>query len=168
MRYYHDWEFYEDGKTIHPVSVGIVAEDDRELYLEFDFDWSRVPAGHFLWENVYPHLQYDDAPDHPGIQNQVRRFITQNGTEFDNELWGYYSSYDHVCLAQLFGRMVDMPEGVPWYTQDIQQLKKMLHNEGWEYEFPKQSGTAHHALEDARWTKAAYDDIMKFARGDDW
>lgn len=168
MRYYHDWEFYEDGKTVQPISVGIVDEDGGELYLEFSFDWSQVPAGHFLWENVYPHLEFDDVPDRKGIQDTIRRFITKDGTQFDNELWGYCSSYDHVCLAQTFGRMVDMPDGVPWFTQDIQQLKKMLHNEGWEYEFPKQSDTQHHALADARWTKIAYDDIMRFAKGDSW
>lgn len=32
MRYFFDTEFYEDGKTIDLVSIGIVAEDGRELY----------------------------------------------------------------------------------------------------------------------------------------
>ncbi len=31
MRYFLDTEFYEDGKTIDLISIGIVAEDGREL-----------------------------------------------------------------------------------------------------------------------------------------
>jgi hypothetical protein len=168
VKYWYDTEFYEDGECINLISIGMVAEDGRELYAEnYDFDWSIVPEDHWLWENVRPHLQGEAAQCHKHeIANYVRTFITKDGTEFNNELWAYYAAYDHVVLAQLFGRMVDMPDGVPWYTQDIQQLKKMLHNEGWEYEFPKQSGQAHHALADARWTMQAYNDIMKFARGE--
>lgn len=170
MKYWYDTEFYEDGERIHLISIGIVAEDGRELYMEnANFDWDIVPAGHWLWDNVYPHLQGITASyTRKEMANQVIQFITYYGSEFNNELWGYYSAYDHVVLAQLFGRMVDMPEGVPWFTQDIRQIKQMLKEEGWEYEFPKQTSTEHHALEDAKWTKYAYTDIMRFARGEDW
>ena len=33
MRYFYDCEFIEDGTTIDLVSIGIVAQDGRELYL---------------------------------------------------------------------------------------------------------------------------------------
>jgi len=33
MKYFIDTEFYEDGKTIDLISLGVVAEDGRELYL---------------------------------------------------------------------------------------------------------------------------------------
>ena len=33
MKYFVDTEFYEDGKTIDLISLGVVAEDGRELYL---------------------------------------------------------------------------------------------------------------------------------------
>jgi hypothetical protein len=168
MKYWYDTEFYEDGKQIHLISIGIVAEDGREFYAENgEFDWNIVPGDHWIQRNVLPHLQGRGASYYLNeIEHYVRRFITKDGTEFDNELWGYYSAYDHVVLAQLFGRMVDMPDGVPWFTQDIRQLKEMLlRNEGLRYEFPKQEDTEHHALNDAKWTKAAYEDIMRFARG---
>src|SRR5258708_14654710 len=39
MRYWYDTEFIEDGKTIDLISIGIVAEDGRELYLQsVEFD----------------------------------------------------------------------------------------------------------------------------------
>lgn len=172
MKYWYDTEFYEDGSTIDLISIGIVAEDGREFYRQNrEFDWSRVPDQHWLWDNVYPHLKWSDYD--PGvtwgtkseIAHDVQYFITAKG--HDNELWGYYSSYDHVVLAQLFGRMVDMPYGVPWFTQDIRQVKAMLKAEGWDYEFPKQESVAHNALNDARWTKQAYEHIMKFAHGEE-
>lgn len=171
MKYWYDTEFYEDGERIHLISIGIVAEDGRKLYMESaDFDWTIVPAGHWIWENVYPHLQRGSfLRSRRQMQNELRKFITQDGTELNNQLWGYYPAYDHVVLAQLFGRMVDMPDGVPWFTQDIRQLKQMLNDEGWEYEFPKQESVAHNALNDALWTKKAYEDLMKFAHeGEGW
>ena len=39
MRFFYDCEFIEDGTTIELVSLGMVAEDGRELYVvstEFD------------------------------------------------------------------------------------------------------------------------------------
>ena len=37
-------------------------------------------------------------------------------------LFGYYSAYDHVCLCQLFGRMLDLPKEWNWYTYDLMTL----------------------------------------------
>lgn len=172
MKYWYDTEFYEGGERIHLISMGMVAEDGRELYVEnAEFNWDIVPPNHWIRSNVLPHLRLtaDTLRYKAQIANQVRRFLTKDGTEYNNELWGYYSAYDHVVLAQLFGRMVDMPDGVPWFTQDIKQLQAMLHEEGWDYEFPKQVSTQHHALEDARWTRIAYENIMEFAHEyQDW
>lgn len=170
MRYWYDTEFYEDGSTIDLISFGMVAEDGRELYLEnAEFDWGRVPQGHWLWDNVWPHLEHDPykvtnvLATRKVIANRVRNFVTQDGTEFDNELWGYYSSYDHVVLAQLFGRMVDMPDGVPWFTRDIKQEQERIANNWFKHGLllPEHKGTAHNALADAIWTKQAYEFLVK-------
>lgn len=163
MKYWYDTEFYEDGSTIDLISIGIVAEDGRELYRQNDeFDWRRVPAGHWIWDNVHPHLKKDySGPDivwgtRDEIAHDVQWFITAKG--HDNELWGYYSAYDHVVLAQLFGRMVDMPEGIPWFTRDIKQEQERLDRMWFKHGLllPEQTSTAHNALNDARWTRDAY------------
>lgn len=40
MRYFYDFEFLEDGRTIDPISVGVVAEDGREYYAVFgEIEW---------------------------------------------------------------------------------------------------------------------------------
>lgn len=162
MKYFYDTEFYEDGKEIHLISIGIVAEDGRELYLEnANFDPGIVPEGHWIVENVFPWL-YDSSMflvSKDEIARLVELFILEG--EGPHELWGYYSAYDHVVLAQLFGRMVDMPTGIPWFTMDLKQL--MYLNHGYISDqldvnpMPVQAGVEHHALGDARWNKSVYD-----------
>lgn len=167
MKYWYDTEFYEDGYTIDLISIGIVAEDGRELYMENgDFDWTRVPMEHWLWDNVYPHLILDNMESKAWIARAVHRFLTNNHTEFQNELWGYYSSYDHVVLAQLFGRMVDMPDGIPWFTRDIKQEQERLSDLYFKHGLllPEQKSTAHNALNDAKWTKEAHEFLQKVDR----
>lgn len=162
MKYFYDTEFYESGPSgpVSWISIGIVNEKGDELYLENrEFDWSPVPHDHFIMENVAPHLQGGDCQvTRLEAADLIRGFITQGGTEFNNELWAYYAAYDHVVLAQIFGRMVDMPDGVPWFTQDIRQeqerLTKLYFKHG--LMLPKQKTTEHHALADAKWTKEAY------------
>lgn len=158
MKYWYDTEFYEDGKEIHLISIGIVAEDGRELYLENrNFYWGIVPKDHWLWENVYPHLQHRHTlATRETIRGLVHGFITNGQKDFDNELWGYYSAYDHVVLAQLFGRMVDMPKGIPWFTRDVkQELERQQDYHHNRILLPSQDSTEHHALNDARWVRDA-------------
>lgn len=173
MRYWYDTEFYEQGPNgpVSWISIGIVAADGRALYLENrEFDWAPVPHDHFVMTNVAPHLQ--------GGSCQVRResaayllkdFITRGGTDLLNELWAYYAAYDHVVLAQIFGRMVDMPEGVPWYTMDVQQERHRLrhhlavYSEDFDAGWPKQESTEHHALADALHTKKMWEYVDQYA-----
>lgn len=84
------------------------------------------------------------------IANEVRDFILAplDGTENDPtiELWADYAAYDHVALAQLWGRMVDLPKGIPMHTNDLQQLAARL-GSGWK---PDQAPeNTHNALADA-------------------
>jgi hypothetical protein len=44
------------------------------------------------------------------------------GSHATVRLFGYYSAYDHVCLCQLFGRMLDLPKEWNWYTYDLMTL----------------------------------------------
>lgn len=84
------------------------------------------------------------------IANEVRDFILAplDGTQDDPrlELWADYAAYDHVALAWLWGRMIDLPAGIPMYTNDLQQLAARL-GSGWK---PDQAPEdTHNALADA-------------------
>lgn len=183
----YDFEFLENGKTIKPISVGMVAEDGREYYaVNSDAPWGKIRRHNWLMRNVvpelpvtgrdvlqkfcestfnvslpltgltamgWPHRLEEVRPDHghvavrPGwvIANEVREFIT--GTP-DPRLWADYAAYDHVALCQLWGKMIDLPPGVPMWTADLRQE---IASHGAGKEPPSlPGGQEHNALSDAR------------------
>lgn len=147
MKYFVDTEFIEDGKTIDLISIGIVAEDGRELYfVSSEFDASK--ANDWVKENVLSHLHPFGQRTRSDIRQEVLDFIGEDKPEF----WGYYADYDWVVFCWLFGKMIDLPKGWPMYCRDIKQLCDSLGNP----KLPSQS-KEHHALEDARWNRDAYD-----------
>ncbi|AYN57938.1 Rnase H [Arthrobacter phage Faja] len=157
MKYFYDTEFHEDGRTIDVISIGIIAEDGREYYaVNRDADWNRIGAHPWLMANVVPHLPpMRDWKSKQQIRDEVTEFLLVDG-ELDPELWAWFSAYDHVVLAQLFGTMLDLPPGIPMYTNDVRSLVD------WTgvHELPKQAGAAHDALDDARHVKQMYDHII--------
>src|SRR5690606_14816131 len=65
VKIYYDTEFLEDGETIELISIGMVAEDGRELYaVNADMPFRRVIRHDWLRENVVPSLPV--APCLPG------------------------------------------------------------------------------------------------------
>lgn len=183
-RYFYDWEFLDTGGSIQPISVGIVCEDGRELYLvneacaEGEFGKS-IMRHRWLPDNVVPHLPLRrDHPHDDGfnrldgrktgfrldrddnrvvplrfIRNAVRDFFAVD-PPVPGELWGYFPAYDHVLLAQLWGPMVEMPRIIPMRTSCIAQYADMLGIDSFD-DVPME-GTAHNALDDARWTRDAW------------
>ena len=147
MKIWFDTEFIEDGKTIELISIGMVAEDGREYYAEVaECDHSRADA--WVRSNVLVHLT-GETKSRAQIAQDIIAFCGPSP-----EVWAYYADYDWVALCQLFGRMIDLPEGWPMYCRDLKQLSDM-----WNRELPKQEGMEHHALADARWTKMAWESI---------
>lgn len=175
--YDYDLEFDEDGDTIELISIAIVADDGRELYaINWDADLDRVRDNAWLMANVVPTLPLTLGPDRWGterlawdfdkpdadkvlspkrtIASAVEDFLLdvehrdRTGMLPHVELWADYGAYDHVALAQLWGRMIDLPEGIPMFTHDIQQEASRL-GIAWDA-LPKQESGMHNALADAR------------------
>lgn len=168
MEIYYDTEFLENGVTIRFLSIGMVREDGKEYYA-ITQDLSVISAAArepWLKENVldkFPLAQpvasaypvFD--PTHPDFENvKPKSTIAREVYDFiasalpDVSLWAWFSSYDHVVLAQLFGRMIDLPIGIPMYTNDLRSEVERLGNP-WVPELPGSS--AHNALHDAREVK---------------
>ncbi len=148
MRYWFDTEFIEDGKTIDLISIGIVSEDGRAHYMQSS-DCDLTKASPWVRENVIPHLI--DSRN----AWETRKLIAEDIVEFvgeQPEFWAYYASYDWVALCQLYGTMMDLPKGWPKYCRDLKQLCDSKGNP----KLPPQEGKLHHALDDARWVKAAW------------
>jgi hypothetical protein len=165
--YCYDTEFPEDGKTINLISIGIVCEDGRQYYaVNSDADWERIEKDDWLMTNVVSRLpgangkkpyKFEDRTWIWGldtssalvkpkwvIANEVRDFLLAEGG--DPKLWAYYASYDHVALAQLWGKMIHLPKGIPMWTHDLMQLIEPLA----DFKLPAQTDE-HNALADARW-----------------
>lgn len=179
--YFYDTEFLDDGKTIELISIGIVTDDRREYYaVNADCDFPRIRRDDWLWENVVPSLpttkqNWDDPPfgravtelDRTSalvkpkwvIANEVRDFITACIPEGDDPfLWADYAAYDHVALAQLWGPMINLPDGIPMWTHDLEQLLESL---PCPFVKPKQSSGEHNALDDARHNLRVYRAAME-------
>lgn len=149
-RVFYDFDFLEDGETIAPLSLGMVDHTGNTYEAVFhDAPWDRVARDPWLMEHVVPHLPVrvhkgtglggmvhthhtltphtTDPRVKPGwvIANEVRAFITGDHPT-PVELWGDHPAYDHVALAQLWGRMVDLPEGVPMRTHCVAQFAAFL------------------------------------------
>ena len=171
MRYFYDTEFLERGPE-HPISfisIGVVAEDGREFYaIDWDAPLAAIRRHDWLMENVVPYLPLRKvASEHQGtllawdlqhadwprvmtrgeIAAELLRFLTAD-TE-GPELWGWYSAYDHVALAQLWGTMVDLPPQVPMWTNDLRQEAARVGNP----RVPFTPDGEHNALADARWNR---------------
>ncbi|MFC6081022.1 3'-5' exonuclease family protein [Sphaerisporangium aureirubrum] len=161
MKIWYDTEFHENGYTIMPISIGLVAADDREYYAIHDRMNLRKLAGHpWVMANVVPHLplrvdgdrnlRWDlDHPDYHAVKplsviaHEVRDFIVATP---DVELWAWYGAFAHVMLAWLYGPMSDLPDGIPMWTNDLRQEAHRLGNP----RLPAQGDGEHNALADAR------------------
>lgn len=158
MRFWFDTEFAENGEVIKFISIGIVREDGAEYYA-VDKDFDPNDANDWVKENVLTILDHPDFPGKlPGVYKS-RAQIAQDVQEFSGnspEFWAYCGSYDWVVLCQLFGTMMDLPKGWPYHPMDISQSRKEL-----GVRLPRQKSQQHNALNDARWTKQAWEYIQQ-------
>ena len=156
VRYFYDTEFIEDGRSIELISIGVVAEDDREYYaVSTEFDPGR--AGSWVRAHVLPKLPPPSSAlwrPRSRIRDDLEEFFGVSGRSVASgvsaaepiELWAWIGAYDHVALCQLWGTMPELPRALPRFTRDLRQL--------WEDRgsprLPPRSRDAHDALVDAR------------------
>ena len=158
------WPFGRRVRTIELISIGIVCEDSREYYaVNADAPWKAIRKHTWLRENVLPSLPriHGDRRDHhprrnfgldfrnprvkphQQIADEVRQFLLAGDSA--PELWASYGAYDHVVHCWLYGSMIDLPNGLPMWTRDLQHEAASHH-----LHIPEQESGAHNALEDAR------------------
>lgn len=182
MKYFYDTEFHEDGKTIDFISIGIVCLETGEEYygVSDEFDTRRVARNDWLMANVMSSIDHDqfityDGDGFPAVRDiyvtdkaakskwQISRDIADFvGADRRPQFWAWYSAYDHVCLAQLFGKMIDLPDKIPMYTNDIRTLVDLASLQ--PNMLPRQPEGLHNALADARWNVERYNYLMEILR----
>lgn len=154
MKYYLDTEFIEYPCTIDLISIGIVSEDNRRLYLiSSEFDESK--ASDWVKTNVISKLGDGERFSRAAIKDKILEFVGTDKPEF----WGYYADYDWVVFCWLMGTMMDLPRGWPMYCNDLKQLCFSLGNP----KLPKQSKGEHNALDDALWNKRIHEWLWEYS-----
>lgn len=147
MKYWFDTEFIEYPCTIDLISIGIVSEDGRSLYMvSSEFDESK--ASEWVKENVIAKLGTAERFSREEIKRQVVKFIGHDSPE----IWAYYADYDWVALCWLMGTMMDLPEGWPMFCRDLKQWAVDLGDP----KLPEQADGEHNALDDAKWNRDVY------------
>lgn len=161
MKWFLDTEFNENGRTIDLISIGLVSETG-ESYYAVSSEFDRNACNDWVKANVLPLLPpFDMLGNARGesiwkpraeIADEIRALVLRDDDR--PEFWAYFADYDWVALCQLYGPMVALPKGFPFYCRDLKQLmdergvkKSML---------PEQSGVEHDALADACWVRDAH------------
>uniref|UniRef100_UPI001C0A6A8B hypothetical protein n=1 Tax=Shigella flexneri TaxID=623 RepID=UPI001C0A6A8B len=112
LNYFLDFEFHEQQSQLWPISMGLVCEDGRELYIEFLFNEQEVcKTNPWVVEYVLPSLKWDKTlrlPVHVAAQ-QILGF-TKTPASMRPRFWGYYSATDWVLFYRSFdnGRLIDI------------------------------------------------------------
>ncbi len=146
MRFALDTEFYEDGRTIELISIGIVAEDGRKYYAEVQGAGEICAKSDWLMENVHPYLTGPRK-----AKSQIAMEIVQF-VDLEPEFWAWYASYDWVALCQLYGAMIDLPPTWPMFVRDLRQHYDDTNSElRPPAQDPELDGPEHNALADAHW-----------------
>lgn len=178
MELYYDSEFLENGVTIKFLSIGMVAEDGRELYRITNNmntiiaaardPWlkenvlSSFPLVHPIdtampvWDESHPDFVY--VWDSTAIALDIHKFISDT---HNPSLWAYFGAYDHVLLAQLFGKMIHLPHGIPMYTNDLMTEIERL---GRPFVPQMPNCIGHNALSDAREVKWRREWLKEYER----
>jgi hypothetical protein len=148
VRVYFDTEFIEDGRTIDLLSIGLVREDGETYYAEPE-EADRSRASEWVAANVLPHLTGPTKP-RATIAREIVEFVGDSP-----EFWAWFADYDWVALCQLFGTMMDLPDGWPYYCRDFKQV---CDERGLSIE---QADSNHNALGDAQWLADTMQSLAK-------
>lgn len=136
MHYALDTEFIDTPSCSALISLGLAAEDGRNLYLEFDYPKAELTP--WLDENVVPHLSGTPV-SLAGAREQISSFcrpLVYGRPQF----WAYYGAYDWYWLGRVFGGLRNLPRGFPFRHREAAELIQGI---------PAIAGPEHNALNDA-------------------
>jgi hypothetical protein len=154
MRYWFDTEFIEKDNYIDLISIGIVAENGFSYYAICN-EFNEKNACEWVRSNVLNQLDHQSFwKSKRQIKDEITKFVKPSQAEF----WVYNGAYDWVIFCQIFNGIRNLPKGYPWYANDIKQLSHMIGLP----QLPVQKNRKHHALDDAIWTKQAYEFLMQY------
>lgn len=160
MNIYFDTEFTGLHANTTLISIGMIAEDGRELYCVLnDYDRSQIDG--WLKENVIKNLHGTSRISTSELSEAIIEFIEPYDTV---EIWSDCLAYDWVLFNNIFGHAFNIPEKIYYIPFDICTLFKIkgidpdINRE--EFANMTDNSNKHNALWDARVIKACYDKLI--------
>ena len=137
MKFALDTEFIDTPAFSECISLALVAEDGRELSVEFNYPKEAITP--WLAEHVVPHLT-GECVSFATAAAMIREFV--GGSKFDPpEFWAYYATYDWYWFRRIFGGMLQTPDHYPLLAREFALIQEGV---------PALFGPEHCALNDAR------------------
>ncbi len=161
MKVFFDTEFTGLHQNTTLISIGMVAEDGRELYCELN-DYDKTQVDDWIEKNVISNLYNTN----PISKSQLKKTIEAFLEPYDSvEIWSDCLSYDWVLFNDIFGHAFNIPKNVYYIPFDICTLMKIkgvdpdINRE--EFLGLNSGSKKHNALWDAKIVKACYELLSK-------
>ncbi len=164
MNVFFDTEFTtldELNEQPEPISIGLVAEDGREFYVELNDTWTREMCSYFVLDTVLPLLEGGECRMFEAqAAVRMREWVESLGDEGEEVVFFTDSSYhDWRWVVRLFENYNQWPRnmlrecGNLWYAFELasEEFEAAIKRYWAEHRSERQ----HHALDDARALRAA-------------
>ena len=135
---YFDTEFTGLHKDTTLISIGMITEDGRKFYAEFD-DYDKTQVNDWIQENVIDNLLYDNNMKVWKIDiDKNDTFVYGSKNDIKDALIDWLSSYDKVqfvsdvchydfvLLIDIFGGAFDLPNKISPCCIDLNTMISML------------------------------------------
>ena len=160
MKIFFDTEFTGLHQYTTLISIGMIAEDGRELYCElYDYDPNQIDD--WLQQNVLNNLDNTNVININELRTEIEKFIEP----YDEvEMWSDCLSYDWVLFNQIWSHAFNIPSKIYYIPFDLSTLFKIkdidpdVNRE--EFSGMVYGSKKHNALWDAKVIKACYDKII--------
>lgn len=166
--YFIDTEFNEDGRVLELLSLAMVDENGKEIYIKnssanFNLcnDWVKL--------NVLPNIEGVEVVKHDKklwisylkcfgkaknnwhpickFGSLITDFV---GCDSNPRFWADWGAYDWVAFCRCFGQMCDLPKHFPMFVRDFQMLLELASGSGSKIKLKNNYSESHNALDDAR------------------
>lgn len=179
MRIFLDTEFTGLHQATTLISIGLVAENGREFYAEFN-DYDPIQLNEWVWENVLSKLEFPsetitawESQTTLKIKNNkivVATKLREWFMQFDSvEIWADVLAYDWVLFCELFGGAMNIPDNIfyaPFDLATVFRIKGLIEpaskyeKDIARFEFAGiNNNKQHNSLEDARIEKICFEKL---------
>ena len=152
MKIFFDTEFSGLHQNTTLISIGMISEDGRKFYAEFN-DYDKTQVDSWLQENVIDNLLFKAPPknqqeyymssrtedniigndlyesynlDMRGSTEEIKVELEKWISQFDSvEMWSDCLAYDWVLFCQIFGQAFNIPKNVYYIPFDICTMMKL-------------------------------------------